>query len=91
VLEKSNYITFRALPNQVYRWRAEGYDEHPGAMIINEIENIGFDEVLGFYDKAIKNKPVVISFSGNMSKVNKKELGKFGELHQVKMKDVFCE
>jgi hypothetical protein len=47
--------------------------------------------VLGFYDKAIKNKPVVISFSGNMGKVNKKELGKFGELHQVKMKDVFCE
>jgi predicted Zn-dependent peptidase len=91
MLEKSNYLDFRALPNQVYKWRAEGYDEHPEKMIINEIENIDFDEVLDFYNRTIKNKPVIISLSGNMDKVNKKELGKFGELHQVKAKDVFCE
>jgi predicted Zn-dependent peptidase len=90
-LEKSNYVDFRALPIQVYKWRVEGYNEYPGAMVINEIENTDFDKVLDFYGKAIKNKPVIISLSGNMSKVNKKELGKFGELHQVKMKDIFCE
>ena len=90
-LKQSNYVDFRTMPHVVYTWRAEGYDESPNIMIINEIEKINFDEVLVFYDQTIKNKPMTISFSGNMKKINKKELGKFGELRQVKMKDIFCE
>ena len=90
-LERSDYVGFRELPYQVYRWRAEGYEKSPKEDIIKTFENTDFEEVIGFYNKIIKDKPVIITFSGNMKKVNKKELSKFGKVNQVKLSQVFGE
>jgi len=90
-LYQTYYLGFRDIPYQVYKWNTEGYKEDPTEEIINTIENTGFDDVLNFYTKTIQTKPVIISLSGNIQKVTKKELGKFGELHEIKMKDIFCE
>jgi len=89
--EKSNYVGFRELPFQIYRWRAEGYETSPKEEIIRTIENTDFEEVIDFYNRMINNKPVIITFSGNMKKVNKKELSKFGKVNQVKLSQVFGE
>ncbi|MDR2083417.1 MAG: insulinase family protein [Bacteroidales bacterium] len=90
-VERSNYIDFRTLPYQVYLWRLEKYDEDPRAEMIKVIESVEFNDVLDFYDEAIKNKPVIISLSGNSKRFKKNDLSKFGKVNKVKMSDIFCE
>jgi hypothetical protein len=90
-IEKSNYFNFREIPAVVYKWKAEGYTESPTPQVIETIESISFDEVLDFYHKTIQNKPVIISLSGNMKKISKFELSKFGIVRQVKEKEIFGE
>jgi predicted Zn-dependent peptidase len=88
---RSWYLGFREIPYQVYKWKAEGYAECPVKNTINKLETIDFNDVQSFYEKTMKGKPVIISLSGNMGKVNKKELSKFGTLKEVKISKIFCE
>ena len=48
---------------------------------------MNFDDIIKTYQKFVKNKPVVITISGDFSKIDKKALEKFGTIEEVKMKD----
>lgn len=87
----SNYIGFRNKPSTVRYWITQGYDHDPRQETTELIRKATFDDVLGFYNRNIKGRPVVIMMSGNTKKLNKKELGNFGEVTKLKYKDIFKE
>ena len=55
------------------------------------IRSASFDDVQNFYNRLIKDRPVVIMMSGNEKKIDKKELGKFGEVTKLKYKQIIKE
>ena len=48
-------------------------------------------DVISFYDRNIKDRPVIIMMSGNLNKINKKELAKFGNVTKLKYKQIIKE
>lgn len=87
----SNYIGFRNMPSSVRSWMKQGYDQDPRGEVTEIIRNASFDDVRSFYDRMIKDRPVVIMMSGNEKKIDKKELGKFGAVTKLKYKQIIKE
>ena len=84
----SNYITFRNKPGMVQYWIKKGYDHDPRAEVTEIIRKAEFKDVKGFYNRMIKDRPVVIMMSGPKN-VSKKELGKYGTVTKLKYKKIF--
>ena len=87
----SNYIDFRSLPSSVQTWMKMGYDHDPRGEVTELIRKASFEDVQSFYDRLIKDRPVVIMMSGNDKKIDKKELGKFGAVTKLKYKQIIKE
>lgn len=87
----SDYIGFRSMPLYVQNWMKQGYDHDPRAESTNIIRNASFEDVQSFYNRMIKDRPVVIMMSGNEKKIDKKELGKFGAVTKLKYKQIVKE
>ena len=87
----SDYVGFRSMPSYVQTWMKQGYDHDPRGEVTEIIRNTSFDDVQGFYNRMIKDRPVVIMMSGNEKKIDKKELGKFGEVTRLKYKQIVKE
>ena len=87
----SNYIGFRNIPSYVQSWMKQGYDHDPRAEFTSIIRNATFDDVQSFYDRLIKDRPVVIMMSGNEKKIDKKGLGNFGEVSKLKYNQIIKE
>ena len=86
----SNYITFRNMPGNVQHWVKKGYDHDPRTEINNRIRKAEFKDVMSFYNRNIKGRPVIIMMSGP-KKVDKKELAMFGEITKLKYKQIIKE
>ena len=87
----SNYIGFRNMPSYVQSWMKQGYDHDPRLEYTDVIRNASFEDVQSFYNRMIKDRPVVIMMSGNQKQIDKKELGKFGEVTRLKYKQIIKE
>ena len=87
----SDYVGFRNMPATVQTWMKKGYDHDPRGEVTEIIRNTSFDDVQSFYNRLIKDRPVVIMMSGNQKKIDKKELGKFGEVTKLKYKQIIKE
>ena len=87
----SEYVGFRNMPSTVQNWMKKGYDHDPRGEVTELIRNASFDDVQSFYNRMIKDRPVVIMMSGNEKQIDKKELGKFGEVTRLKYKQIIKE
>ena len=87
----SQYYTFRDKPSIVRNWLMKGYDHDPRLETNELIRKAEFKDVVGFYNRLIKGRPVVIMMSGNPKMIDKKELKKFGEVKKLKYKDIIKE
>ena len=86
----SNYITFRNKPSSVRYWVRKGYDHDPRAEVTEIIRKADFKDVVGFYNRLIKDRPVTIMMSGPKS-VKTKDLAKYGKVTKLKYKQIFKE
>ncbi len=86
----SSYIGFRNKPSRVQYWMRRGYNHDPRAAVNERIRKAEFKDVIGFYNRMIKDRPIIIMMSGPKS-VNKKELAKYGEVTKLKYKQIFKE
>jgi hypothetical protein len=86
----SNYITFRNKPFTVHNWVKKGYDHDPRTEINERIRKAEFKDVMSFYERNIKGRPVVIMMSGP-KKVSKKDLGQYGQVTTLKYKQIIKE
>lgn len=82
---------FRELGNTVARWRLQGYDSDPRQFRYSIYNRIDFNDVVKFYKDQLGNKPLLISVSGNLKSIDRKELEKYGKLIELKYKDFIRE
>ena len=71
-------------------WMWKGYDHDPRTEINERIRKAEFQDVIGFYNRMVKDRPVVIMMSGP-KKVSTKELAKYGKVTKLKYKQIFKE
>lgn len=80
---------FRSMISQIEKWQKLGFEQDPRLEFQSAYENLSFDEIVEFYQKYLKGKPVTISIVGDKKQIDMKELAKFGNIIQVKTKDVY--
>ncbi|MDD3152804.1 MAG: hypothetical protein PHE45_07935, partial [Bacteroidales bacterium] len=55
------------------------------------IKAADFKDIVAFYKRNFYAKPLVITLSGNMKRVDKSKLSQFGKIIEVKKSDIFTE
>jgi zinc protease len=82
---------FREVGNTVARWRMQGYDSDPRVFRYSIYNRIDFNDVVKFYKEQLGSKPLLISVSGNLKGIDRKELEAYGKLVELKYKDFVRE
>ncbi len=86
--QEASFINFRNIPEQVYQWKLEGYENDPRSAQTSMIVNFKANDIAKFFDSYIGQKPIVISICGNMNRINKKQLAKFGKITFLNFSDI---
>jgi len=79
----------RQLTQTVESWMKAGYTEDPRIELVKEYSAVSFDDVLDFYAKRIKTKPIAIAIVVDTKMLDKKQLGSFGKVEEVKNSKIF--
>ena len=77
---EADYISFRDIPQQVYLWSLEGYENDPRSTFTTMTMGIKSNNIADFFNNYIGNRPMVITIAGNMNRIKKKQLSKFGKV-----------
>jgi predicted Zn-dependent peptidase len=77
---------FRNLSQTVSSWKFQGYNSDPREYRMQVYNNLQFSDVQAMYEKFVKGKPIVITITGNMKKVDLIALAKFGKVIKVNEK-----
>ena len=73
----------------VSRARKQGYDKDPNILDYNNYDNVNFDDIKNFYQNNITKDPIVITILTDKSKINIDKILDYGELIEVKKKNIF--
>ena len=84
----SDYVSFRDIPSTVSSWLEQGYKRDPRKEMTEIIKNTEYKDVYNFYQRYVANRPIIIMMSGNKKQINVKDLGKYGEVKELKYKDI---
>lgn len=85
---EADHIEFRAIPEQVYQWKLEGYEKDPRQSITEMLVHFNPNQIQDFFNANIAKRPMVITIAGNMNRINKKQLSKFGKVTFLEFNDV---
>ena len=85
---EADYVSFRDLPEKVYFWNLEGYDEDPRSTITSMTVRFKSNNIEDFFNEYIGDRPMVITIAGNMNRIKKKQLSKFGKVTFLNYSDI---
>jgi len=91
---KQSYLSekpsFRNRSQQFADWKQLGYSEDPAKVNADKIDAINFDDVLRFYEKHVKGKPVSVIIMGDPKMINQKQLqSTYGKLTKMSTNKLF--
>jgi hypothetical protein len=84
----SNFPDFRSISSRIDRGRQMGYTQSP---LVDEYKLYGtltFNDIVNFYKSNIQNRPRVITIYGNSKVIDKKKLEAYGNVVQLKLKNI---
>ncbi|MFT5569242.1 MAG: zinc protease, partial [Cyclobacteriaceae bacterium] len=84
----TSYLEFKAVAEQVTTYKEEGYSVDPNQEAYAAYSDLSKDDIVSFYDRHISGKPIVISIYGDLKKIDKKALEKYGKLTEMKINEV---
>ena len=85
---EAEHISFRDIPEQVYQWTLEGYEEDPRSAITTMTVHFKANNIADFFNTYIGDKPLVITIAGNMNRIKKNKLSKFGKVTFLNYSDI---
>ena len=85
----SDYVEFRNIPSTVSTWLEQGYKQDPRKEVTEIIKKTEYKDVYDFYKRNVADRPVIIMMSGNKKQIDLKALGKYGEVKELKYKEIF--
>jgi predicted Zn-dependent peptidase len=88
---EAEHISFREIPEQVYKWSMEGYESDPRSTITTMTVNLRSNNIADFFNNYIGGRPIVITIAGNMNRIKKKQLSKYGNVTFLNYSDILNE
>ena len=82
---------FRDLPERVAYWVNQGYQADPREFRYSIYKTMVFNNITDFYKTQVFGRPLLITVAGNLKKIKKDDLKKFGTLIEVKQKQIIKE
>ena len=83
------FPSFRDLPAKVAAYHQEGFDHDPNRDLIEHIKSLNVDDVDAFYQKHIKDRPVVYMIVGNSKRIDMGKLANYGDLEKLRINDIY--
>ena len=80
---------FRYLYGTYENWKRVGYTEDPNKTNVNKYADLEFKTIVDFQKFELKDKPLVITIVGDVSKFDLDRLKEIGEVIMVKEKDLY--
>jgi predicted Zn-dependent peptidase len=81
--------SFRTISRVYENWKRMGFLAPRAQVIVPKINEMGFQDLVDFYDTNLKGKPVAIGIVGNPKEIDFKALEKFGKVKRLSNRDVF--
>lgn len=66
-----------------------GYTEPMEKTLVPKIDQLTFDDIVSFYEKQVKSKPMVIGIIGDPKSFNVSDLEKFGKVERLNISKLF--
>jgi zinc protease len=85
----TGFPTFRELSQRIESYQTFGLDKDPNQILYPAAGNLEFDDIMRFYESTIKNKPVTITVYGDKRKIDLDKLKQYGNLVELKRKEVW--
>jgi predicted Zn-dependent peptidase len=86
---QSSRPNFRYILNSYDYWKRVGYTEDPNKTNLNKYANLEFQDIVDFQKAELKDKPMVITIVGDVSKFDLDRLKKIGEVIIIKEKELY--
>jgi len=82
---------FRSITQAVASWKKWGINEDPSKSSIEKFKSMSFGDIVNFYKKNIKNKPISICILGNKKKIDMKSLKKMAKIVTISKSKLFSK
>ena len=79
---------FRSMSLSIRGWEKQGYETDPRKTKKDVYDSADFNDIKGFYDDYIKDKPITITIVGNKDKIDMEKLSEYGQIVEVKTEDI---
>ena len=84
----SSYPVPRMHTEMIEELRLRGFTTDPKINEYNTVNNISFEDMYGYYQKNIKDKPILITIYGDKSKIDFEKLRKIGDVIELTKDDI---
>lgn len=91
-LEQSSltrYPGFRSLSTYIVGLKQKGFTDDPAKLFNDDYKKLKFSDISEFYQKNIRETPMVITIVGNKKMLDYKALSKYGKVVDVKEKELY--
>jgi zinc protease len=85
---KSNFRNISRTAEMVLK---TDYEEDPNKINYEKFQELKFKDIVSFYEKNIKDKPVVVTIYGDASRFDLEKLKSLGKVVELEMDDIFVE
>ena len=85
----ANRPGFRSYPGWVSSWVKQGYSDDPRKEQVEFYEELTFEDILKFQQSNISDKPMAVIMVTDKRQVDLDKLSEYGEVIQVKKKEIF--
>jgi predicted Zn-dependent peptidase len=80
--------SFRYLSRTVDSWKAMEIHEDPRQELLTQYQNLTYEDITNFYNEYIKNNTVAIAICGDSREIDLEALEKYGNVVNLKRKDI---
>ncbi|MCT4590582.1 MAG: insulinase family protein [Carboxylicivirga sp.] len=87
----TSYPGFRDVSHSIQEWKDLGYEKDPAIWINQQVKDIQFGDIYKYYQSNLQKKPMVTMIVGDKSKIDLKELSKFGKVKFIKEKSLYTK
>lgn len=85
----NDFPSFRNLSEKAATYQRNGLDRDPNEALLETIAQMDMDDISGFYQRNISDRPVVYVVAGNAKRIDMRKLAAFGEIVKMKKKDIY--
>ena len=82
---------FRSLSQSIEAWKRRGYTDDPNKENLEKIEKLTFDDIVNYYERFVKGRPLAVAIIGDPSQIDVKALEKYGKVVKLSPSKLFSD